>query len=125
MAMEVISTNPRGPTLRRLDHLPLPLGLATGVMATVSAATPIVRLTTRPGPAQRLRIHRLHRFGGLPHGRTGALRRLRLPGHLDQTRAALTTPALEKIGVEPVDLLVSFYGANYATATMTPIPNRW
>lgn len=35
-------------------------------------------------------------------------------------RAALTTPALEKIGVEPVDLLVSFYGANYATATMTP-----
>lgn len=35
-------------------------------------------------------------------------------------RAALTTPALEKIGAEPVDLLVSFYGANYAGATMTP-----
>lgn len=35
-------------------------------------------------------------------------------------RAALTTPALEKIGTEPVDLLVSFYGANYASAGRTP-----
>ena len=35
-------------------------------------------------------------------------------------RAALTTPALEKIGTEPVDLLVSFYGATYASAEKTP-----
>lgn len=33
-------------------------------------------------------------------------------------RAALTTPALAGIGTEPVDLLVSFHGANYASATM-------
>lgn len=39
---------------------------------------------------------------------------------ISSKRAALTTPALEKIGTEPVDLLVSFYGANYAAVTMTP-----
>ena len=39
---------------------------------------------------------------------------------ISSRRAALVTPALEEIGAEPVDLLVSFYGANYATATMTP-----
>ncbi|WP_295937970.1 BACON domain-containing carbohydrate-binding protein [uncultured Alistipes sp.] len=39
---------------------------------------------------------------------------------ISSKRAALTTPALEKVGAEPTDLLVSFYGANYATATMTP-----
>lgn len=39
---------------------------------------------------------------------------------ISSKRAALTTPALEKIGTEPADLLVSFYGANYAAVTMTP-----
>lgn len=39
---------------------------------------------------------------------------------ISSRRAALVTPALTQIGDEPTDLLVSFYGANYATATMTP-----
>ena len=39
---------------------------------------------------------------------------------ISSRRAALVTPALAEIGTEPVDLLVSFYGANYASATMTP-----
>lgn len=39
---------------------------------------------------------------------------------ISSRRAALVTPALTQIGDEPADLLVSFYGANYATATMTP-----
>lgn len=39
---------------------------------------------------------------------------------ISSRRAALVTPALTAIGTEPADLLVSFFGANYATATMTP-----
>lgn len=39
---------------------------------------------------------------------------------ISSRRAALVTPALSKIGDEPRDLLVSFHGANYASATMTP-----
>lgn len=39
---------------------------------------------------------------------------------ISSRRAALVTPTLAEIGENPTDLLVSFYGANYATATMTP-----
>ncbi|OUN55973.1 BACON domain-containing protein [Alistipes sp. An66] len=39
---------------------------------------------------------------------------------ISSKRAALTTPKLNEIGTEPTDLLVSFYGASYASATMTP-----
>lgn len=39
---------------------------------------------------------------------------------ISSRRAGLRTPALTEIGTEPQDLLVSFYGANYASATMTP-----
>ena len=39
---------------------------------------------------------------------------------ISSRRAALITPALTAIDEESADLLVSFYGANYATATMTP-----
>lgn len=39
---------------------------------------------------------------------------------ISSRRAALVTPPLAKIGDEPRDLLVSFHGANYASATMTP-----
>lgn len=39
---------------------------------------------------------------------------------ISSRRAALVTPALSKIGDKPRDLLVSFHGANYASATMTP-----
>lgn len=125
MAMEVISDETREVYFEDDFNWITPSSrwdnLTGGGWPTVSAETSIT------GKANYFALDLLDDFDRIGYSVSSEYRayvQARYEGYIclgnSSKRAALTTPALEKIGTEPVDLLVSFYGAIYASAEKTP-----